>query len=355
MPMSGTWPASDARGPEVASLARRVNEVSRLSGSFRLRSGRISTEYFDKYQFEADPVLLADVAAAMVGLVPPGTEVLAGLELGGVPLVTALATATGLPTAFVRKEAKTYGTARLAEGTEVGGRKVAVIEDVITTGGQILSSVASLRQLGATVDAVLVVVDREEGGSRALEQEGLRLLPLLTRTELDGGARAPVASIRALSAADAEECEAVVATLPTFFSDPEALADLGEALRTETGFVALVDEEVVGFATQLAHWSSNVEITWLAVRNDHRRRGIGRLLVETVARAASASGARLLSVLTLGPSAPEPRGEDGYEGTRRFYERLGFIGVRELDLVTWPSSAALLLVRPLGRRPSPSA
>jgi orotate phosphoribosyltransferase len=353
--MSGTWPGADARGLDVASLARRVNEVSRLTGSFRLRSGRMATEYFDKYQLEADPGLLADIAAGMATLVPPGTEVLAGLELGGIPLVTALAATTGLPAAFVRKEAKTYGTARLAEGAEVGGRKVAVVEDVITTGGQILSSVASLRDLGATVEAVLVVVDREEGGGRALEQAGLQLLPLLTRAELDRGPRAPAVSVRALSATDAEACEAVVDTLPTFFGDPEGLADLGDALRTQTGLVAVIAGEVVGFATTLPHWSSTVEITWLAVRADHRRQGIGRLLVETVARSASADGANLLSVLTLGPSAPEPGVQDGYEGTRRFYQRLGFIGVRELDLVTWSSSAALLLVRPLGRRPSPSA
>lgn len=352
--MSGNWAATDTRGPDVAALARRINAVSRLSGRFRLRSGRIATEYFDKYQLESDPVLLAEIAAGMAGLVPEGTEILAGLEMGGIPLVTAIAAATGLPTAFVRKEAKAYGTARLAEGADVSGRKVVVVEDVITTGGQILQSAASLRQLGATVEVVLVVVDREEGGSEALAEAGLRLAPLLTRTELDGDTGPPSATVRALAPVDAEACEAVVATLPTFFSDPDGLADLGEALRTQSGYVAVVDGEVVGFATQLAHWSSNVEITWLAVRADRRRQGIGRLLVETVARAASAEGAQLLSVLTLGPSAPEPGVKDGYEGTRRFYQRLGFIGVRELDLVTWSSSAALLLVRPLGRRPSRS-
>ncbi|MBO0893535.1 MAG: orotate phosphoribosyltransferase, partial [Acidimicrobiales bacterium] len=274
--MSASWPGTDARGPDLAALARRVNEVSRLTGTFRLRSGRIATEYFDKYQLEADPVLLADLAAGMAGLVPEGTEVLAGLEMGGIPLVTAISAATGLPTAFVRKEAKAYGTARLAEGADVRGRTVAVVEDVITTGGQILESAASLRQLGATVEAVLVVVDREEGGSEALAKEGLRLVPLLTRTELDAETRPATASVQALSPADAEACEAVVATLPTFFGDPDGLAELGEALRTQDGFVAMIAGEVVGFATRLAHWSSTVEITWLAVRADHRRQGIGR-------------------------------------------------------------------------------
>src|SRR5687767_6910299 len=94
-------------------LARRVGEACRLTGSFTLRSGQVSDTYFDKYLFEADPALLRDVADAAVALIPAGTEVLAGLELGGVPVATALSLATGLPVAFVRKEAKKYGTAKL--------------------------------------------------------------------------------------------------------------------------------------------------------------------------------------------------------------------------------------------------
>ena len=101
------------------SLAQRVNSIARLTGTFTLRSGQVATEYFDKYRFEADPVLLADIAAALAPLLPSDTEVLAGLELGGVPIATALSLHTGLPAAFVRKEAKTYGTAQLAEGADI--------------------------------------------------------------------------------------------------------------------------------------------------------------------------------------------------------------------------------------------
>src|SRR3954454_17983879 len=97
-------------------LAQRVNSIARLTGTFTLRSGQIATEYFDKYRFEADPVLLADIAAALVPLLLPDTQVLAGLELGGVPTATALSLQTGIPAAFVRKEAKASGTAQLAEG-----------------------------------------------------------------------------------------------------------------------------------------------------------------------------------------------------------------------------------------------
>jgi orotate phosphoribosyltransferase len=150
-------------GAEHADLARRVSDRCRLEGEFKLRSGQTATAYFDKYLFEGDPVILRDVAAAMVPLAPPRTAVLAGLELGGVPVATALSLATGLPTAFVRKKAKSYGTARLAEGADIEGRRVLVVEDVITTGGQVVSSTRDLRHRGAIVDEVLCVIDRSDG------------------------------------------------------------------------------------------------------------------------------------------------------------------------------------------------
>ncbi|MEP7046741.1 MAG: orotate phosphoribosyltransferase [Ilumatobacteraceae bacterium] len=167
------------------SLAQRVNSIARLTGTFTLRSGQIASEYFDKYRFEADPVLLADIAAALAPLLPDATEVLAGLELGGVPIATALSLHTGLPVAFVRKEAKTYGTAQLAEGADIVGRHVTVIEDVITTGGQVLISTRQLRDLGAIVDHVVCVIDRSADGGAALGAEGLDMTALLTRTQLD--------------------------------------------------------------------------------------------------------------------------------------------------------------------------
>lgn len=167
------------------SLAQRVNSIARLTGTFTLRSGQIATEYFDKYRFEADPVLLADIAEALVSLLPPDTEVLAGLELGGVPIATALSLRTGIPAAFVRKEAKTYGTAQLAEGADIAGKRVTVIEDVITTGGQVVISTAQLRALGAMVDHVLCVIDRSPDHGSALVAEGLTMTSLLTRAELD--------------------------------------------------------------------------------------------------------------------------------------------------------------------------
>jgi orotate phosphoribosyltransferase len=169
----------------MSDLARRVYESAHLTGTFTLRSGQVSHEYFDKYRFEADPPLLRAIAEAMAPLVPADTEVLAGLELGGIPIVTMLSQVTGLPAAFVRKEAKTYGTCQLAEGGEIDGRRVTVVEDVVTTGGQVLVSCAQLRERGAIVDTVLCVIDREAGGPGAFAEIGLALRPLFTMTELN--------------------------------------------------------------------------------------------------------------------------------------------------------------------------
>jgi orotate phosphoribosyltransferase len=177
---------AELSGPlPVTELAARVNALCRLTGTFTLRSGRTASEYFDKYRFEADPVLLDALAAELAKLVPGGIEVLAGLEMGGIAIVTALGRHTGLPCAFVRKAAKPYGTARLAEGADVTGRRVLIVEDVVTSGGQVAISTGQLRELGAHIDHALCVIDRLEGGAESLEREGVRLSSLFTRADLD--------------------------------------------------------------------------------------------------------------------------------------------------------------------------
>lgn len=143
-------------------LAADVDAAARLTGSFRLRSGVMATEYFDKYRFEADPALLARVAAAMLPLVPDEVEVLAGVELGGVPIATAMSLASGKPAAFVRKEAKTYGTCLAVEGGDLTGKRVAIIEDVISTGGAVRDAKARLDEVGAITVAVVCAVWRGE-------------------------------------------------------------------------------------------------------------------------------------------------------------------------------------------------
>ena len=168
----------------TTTLAARVFQTAHITGSFVLRSGATSNEYFDKYLFEADPALLRDICTELAPLVPAGADALAGLELGGVPIATVLSQVTGLPTLFVRKEAKTYGTCKLAEGGDLHGRRLVVVEDVVTSGGQVIASCKDLRERGAEVTAVLCVIDREAGGRERLAADGLTLHSLFTMTVL---------------------------------------------------------------------------------------------------------------------------------------------------------------------------
>ncbi len=169
-------------------LARQVYRVSHITGTFTLRSGQTSNEYFDKYLFESDPALLAEIANHLSQMVPKDTEVLAGLEMGGIPIATALSLRTGLPAAFVRKKAKEYGTKKFAEGAEVQGKRVCIIEDVVTTGGQIILSARDLRNLGARVQKVTCVIQRDAGSRDILAKEGLELSALFTMDELASSA-----------------------------------------------------------------------------------------------------------------------------------------------------------------------
>jgi orotate phosphoribosyltransferase len=166
-------------------LARDVDAVCRLQGEFTLRSGQVSHEYFDKYLFETDPALLARVAEQMQGLLPADVDLLGGLEMGGVPIVTALSARTGLPALFVRKQAKDYGTCKLAEGPDVAGRKVTLIEDVITTGGAVRDATRALRDAGAVVELVVCAIDRSPAGENPLADVDLEIRPVLTKADLD--------------------------------------------------------------------------------------------------------------------------------------------------------------------------
>lgn len=168
-----------------SSLAREIYNVSHITGTFKLRSGQISNQYFDKYLFEARSELLSEIADHMIQLIPDGTEVLAGLEMGGIPIATALSLKTGLPVAFVRKKAKDYGTCKLAEGADVKNKQICIIEDVVTTGGQIILSANDLRNIGAKVKYVMCVIQRSSDSKVTLAKEGLNLIPLFTMEELE--------------------------------------------------------------------------------------------------------------------------------------------------------------------------
>ncbi len=160
--------------------------------------------------------------------------------------------------------------------------------------------------------------------------------------------KATAVSVRELELADAPACDALIATLPYFFGQPVGIAECATAVRSEPGLVA-VDRSgtVVGFLTYRSHHPPSAEITWMAVRQDTRRKGVGRVLVDALDSLLSRRGVPLVFVITLGPSVDEPGVTDGYGGTRAFYERVGFIPLRELD--AWgQDSPGMVLARPTG-------
>ncbi|MBI3973853.1 MAG: orotate phosphoribosyltransferase [Chloroflexi bacterium] len=170
---------------EKALLACRVRDRALLTGRFTLRSGAVSEVYWDKYRFESDPAVLGALAEAMQALLPTEFDKLAELELAGIPLATAISLRTGRPCLYVRKVAKSYGTANLVEGGFRHGERCVVVEDVVTSGGQVCASVRQMRQLGLVVERVVCVVDREAGGRENIGALGCVLVPLFTMRELE--------------------------------------------------------------------------------------------------------------------------------------------------------------------------
>ena len=151
-------------------------------GEFELSNGGTSEYYIDKYVFETDPECLSAIADAFATRV--GTETLAGVALGAVPLAAATSVATDRDYLIVRKGTKSYGTGNRIEGTLADGEQVVVLEDITTTGQSALDAVRALRDAGASVERVLAVVDREEGASKRLADSGVELEAVLTASEL---------------------------------------------------------------------------------------------------------------------------------------------------------------------------
>jgi orotate phosphoribosyltransferase len=157
-------------------LAQRLISASQLHGDFVLSSGRRSSIYFDKFRFLTDPRLLKDTAKAVAGLLPDGITHLAAPEGAATLLVAALALEIGLPIAVVRKEPKPYGTMSQLEGHAPRGAEVALVEDVSTTGAQVLSAAKVLEAAGCGVAIIVLAIDR--GGAAPLREGGYRVKAL---------------------------------------------------------------------------------------------------------------------------------------------------------------------------------
>ena len=160
-------------------LSARILTLGHITGRFTLRSGAVADSYYDKYRFMADPDTLRRICQAMADRLP-ACDYVAGIEVGGIPLATGVSLASGRPLLIVRKAAKAYGTERLIEGADPAGKRVVLIEDVVTTGGQIVLSAAGLREAGAEVVAAMCVVDRGGPGRHTLASNHIDYLPLMS-------------------------------------------------------------------------------------------------------------------------------------------------------------------------------
>ena len=165
-------------------------------GHFTLASGRHSEHYVNCKPVSLSGVGLVLISTAMLSHVEEQSVAVAGLTLGADPLVSGVAMAASLAqhdldALIVRKEAKGHGTGAWLEGPlPQSGALITVLEDVVTTGGSSLKAVNQLREAGYTVNRVITIVDREEGGAAAMEAAGLELISLFRLSEISAFAAA---------------------------------------------------------------------------------------------------------------------------------------------------------------------
>jgi len=156
-------------------------------GKFTLASGRESDYYVDMKKAITDPGILGEIGQMMAGKITrEDADKIAGPALGAVPIATAVSLATGIPMLMIRKSRKGYGTSKLIEGDLEEGDRVVVVEDVTTTGNSLLKAVEAVEDNGGVVIRALVAVDREEGARENLQKKGIKLEPLVTKSDFQG-------------------------------------------------------------------------------------------------------------------------------------------------------------------------
>jgi orotate phosphoribosyltransferase len=165
-------------------LAKRIAEVSLLRGEFTLRSGRKSNYYLDKYRFETQPDILIELGKMFAQHITTDVQRIAGPELGAVPLAAAAAMASGKPAIFVRNQKKEYGSNKQIEGVFNSGETVIIVEDIMTTGGQVVEAAKTLESAGLKVKKIVGVIDRLEGARQNIESAGYVFESLFTTKDL---------------------------------------------------------------------------------------------------------------------------------------------------------------------------
>jgi len=165
-------------------LFEAIKSAALLRGEFTLRSGRKSKYYLDKYLFEAQPAILKELGQRFARCAGPQTTRIAGAELGGVALAAAASMAGGLPFVIVRNAKKGYGTQKMYEGQLESGDHILLVEDIATTGGQVLEAAKTIAEAGAIVDKIVAVIDRQEGARENIESAGYVFESLMTKADL---------------------------------------------------------------------------------------------------------------------------------------------------------------------------
>lgn len=166
---------------ELIKLLKQCKAIQ--FGHFVLRSGATSNYYIDIKKASTDPLILKKIAEAIAEYAK-GYELLAGMELGAVPLVVALSLETKIPYVIVRKEKKEHGTGKQIEGGDVKGKKVLIVEDVTTSGGSVIKTIQVIRENKGIVDKIITVVDRESGAKEKMKELDVSFIPLLSVSEI---------------------------------------------------------------------------------------------------------------------------------------------------------------------------
>jgi orotate phosphoribosyltransferase len=165
-------------------LIKRIKETAYLEGDFVLRSGKKSKYYLDKYLFETCPDILQALGEEFAKYISNDVTLIAGAELGGVALAAAAAMTTGKNWIIVRNSKKGYGTGKLVEGVLKAGDVVLLVEDIATTGGQVLEAAKIITEAGAKVEKIVCVIDRKQGAEENISRAGFKLESILTKYDL---------------------------------------------------------------------------------------------------------------------------------------------------------------------------
>lgn len=177
---------------EHSTLIALLAAHSAKRGQFTLASGKQSTFYIDARLTTMSPEGLSTIGPLALSALRQAewrVNAIGGLTLGADPIAYAISYASAdtdqpLRAFTVRKELKAHGTGKLIEGPFKQGDHVAVIEDVITTGGSAIRAIEAVRAAGGVVAGVLALVDREEGGRQTIEKAGVPVIALVTASQI---------------------------------------------------------------------------------------------------------------------------------------------------------------------------